>query len=135
MNISSIKETCIYIKDIQRTKEFYHDKLGLPVISIVQGRHVFFRAGRSVLLCFIASKTEKETELPPHGASGIIHFAFEVEKEEYEIALKETKERGIPILQEQPWKNGLHSFYFHDPDNNLVEIIEEGLWKSEPSRR
>ncbi|MBO9681347.1 MAG: hypothetical protein J7502_01525, partial [Flavisolibacter sp.] len=58
-----------------------------------------------------------------------IHFAFEVSKQEYVDALSQIKESGIEILHEQVWKNGLRSFYFHDPDHHLVEIIEQGLWE------
>jgi len=129
MKIARIKETCIYVTDLQRTQQFYEMQLGLPVISIAEGRHIFFKAGESVLLCFIAAQTQKETTLPPHGAYGVIHFAFEVEKEEYPLALQKVKDAHIPILHEHIWKETLHSFYFHDPDNNLVEIIEEGLWE------
>jgi len=128
MNICRIKETCIYVSDLERTKAFYAGKLGLPVIAIVQDRHIFFRAGESVLLCFLAAVTEQEKELPPHGARGSVHFAFEVTKEEYPAALQKIKDAGITILHEHNGKGRLQSFYFHDPDNNLVEILEEGLW-------
>ena len=129
MNIRRIKETCIYVTDLERTKAFYTDTLGLPLISLVKGRHVFFRAGESVLLCFIAAQTEKEAELPPHGARGSVHFAFEVSRQDYAAALQKISEAAIPVLHQQVWPNGLRSFYFHDPDKNLVEIIEEGLWE------
>lgn len=129
MKISRIKETCIYVTDLKRTDEFYNGKLGLEVISRVEGRHVFFRAGESVLLCFIAAQTEKEEILPPHGAYGTIHFAFEVGRDEYDNAKKAVSEKQIEILHEHIWKNDYRSFYFHDPDRNLVEIIEEGLWE------
>jgi catechol 2,3-dioxygenase-like lactoylglutathione lyase family enzyme len=128
MKISRIKETCIYVSDLQRTKAFYAEELGLPVISMVPDRHIFFRAGESVLLCFIAAQTENEKELPPHGARGSVHFAFEADAESYASALQQLKAAGINILHEHTWKAGLRSFYFHDPDQNLVEIIEEGLW-------
>jgi catechol 2,3-dioxygenase-like lactoylglutathione lyase family enzyme len=130
MNVSRIKETCIYVTNLLGTKEFYHGKLQLPVISFVDGRHVFFRAGDSVLLCFIAEKTKKESELPPHGATGSIHFAFEVPESQYEITLQKINEAGILVLHHHVWKDGLRSFYFHDPDNNLLEVIEEGLWET-----
>src|SRR5947209_4141516 len=129
MNIRRIKETCIYVTDLQRTKTFYADLLGLPLISLVKERHVFFRAGESVLLCFIAEKTEKESILPPHGASGTIHFAFEVSATDYDTALRQIQEAHIPILHQHVWGGRLRSFYFHDPDQNLVEVIEEGLWE------
>ena len=129
MNILSIKETCIYVKDLQRTKQFYCDKLGLALISLVKDRHVFFKAGSSVLLCFLANETMKETILPPHGAEGSVHFAFEVTREEYAKAFHDIVGTGIEILHEHRWKGGLRSFYFHDPDLNLLEIIEQGLWE------
>lgn len=129
MNIRRIKETCIYVSDLEQTKAFYHGLLGLPLISLVQGRHVFFRAGESVLLCFIASKTEQEQDLPPHGAQGSVHFAFEVGGDDYASILQQVKDSGITILHEHCWKGTLRSFYFHDPDRNLVEVIEEGLWE------
>lgn len=128
MKITRIKETCIYVSDLTQTKEFYEGKLGLEVISLVPGRHVFFRAGKSVLLCFIAAQTEKEKELPPHGANGSVHFAFEVATKDYATTLQELRNTGIEILHEHRWKANLRSFYFHDPDKNLVEVIEEGLW-------
>lgn len=128
MKISRIKETCIYVSDLAQTKNFYEGKLNLETISLVEGRHVFFQAGESVLLCFIASQTEKEEELPPHGARGSVHFAFEVAKKDYATTLQEIRTAGIEILHEHRWKANLRSFYFHDPDKNLVEVIEEGLW-------
>ena len=131
VNIARIKETCIYVTDLQATKAFYNGKLGLPLISLVEGRHVFFRAGESVLLCFIASKTKQEKELPPHGARGSVHFAFEVERSNYDKTLQTVKDAGIQILHEQNWHKGLRSFYFHDPDKNLLEVIEKGLWETD----
>ena len=131
MNIVRIKETCIYVTDIQRTKEFYAYKLGLPLISLVKDRHVFFKAGESVLLCFVADKTKQEAELPPHGARGSVHFAFEVPKDDYADTLQQVQQAGIEIVHQQAWGHGHRSFYFHDPDKNLVEVIEEGLWEAD----
>lgn len=128
MNIARIKETCIYISDVETTRAFYQDRLGLPLISLVEGKHVFFRAGESVLLCFVAGDSLKQNTLPPHGARGIIHFAFEVKKEDYASIMQQIKEKAIMILHEHSWKNGLRSFYFRDPDHNMLEIAQEGIW-------
>jgi catechol 2,3-dioxygenase-like lactoylglutathione lyase family enzyme len=128
MNFLRIKETCIYVAELGRTKTFYHEKLGLEIISTVEGRHIFFRAGTSVLLCFIAEQTAHSHDLPPHGASGQIHFAFEVEQEEYEKVKTEIQQKGIPIEHEQEWKNNLQSFYFRDPDQHLLEVVQKGIW-------
>lgn len=129
MNISQIKETCLYISDLNKSQAFYQGKLGLPVISKVDNRHIFFRAGSSVLLCFIPEATKKEATLPPHFAYGKQHIAFETSQEEY-IAWKEKiRQLQIPILHEQAWKNHLESFYFEDPDGHVLEIVPRGIWK------
>lgn len=128
LKIAQIKETCIYVADLERSKAFYADKLGLELISLVKERHIFFRAGSSVLLCFLAEVTQQGTDLPAHGATGSIHFAFEIEKGHYETALSFITSKGIEVIHQEVWKNGKRSFYFHDPDMHLVEIIERGLW-------
>ncbi len=127
---SQIKETCIYVQDLNKTKEFYNGVLGLPVISFREDRHVFFRAGSSVLLCFLPEVTRQEKKLPPHFGSGEIHFALEaIDKNAYEQAKKILLQAGIPIEHETSWKGGKKSFYFRDPDRNLVEIVEKGIWE------
>ena len=50
--IIKIKETCLYIQDLQGAHEFYHLLLGFPVIDYVHDKHLFLRVGSSVLLCF-----------------------------------------------------------------------------------
>jgi len=129
MNIRQIKETCLYVSDLDRTKHFYHQLLGFPLIGRVEGRHVFFRAGSSVLLCFIADKTRTDTHLPPHYGQGQLHLAFEVSPEEYETCKSVVVTKGIEIIHEQEWRNSQTSFYFRDPDENLLEIIPAGIWE------
>ncbi len=123
-----IKETCLYVKDLQRTREFYAGKLGLPEIGFAEGRHLFFRAGESVLLCFNAEATARDNSLPPHFGSGEQHFAFESSVDDYPAWKKKIEDAGITIEHEADWKNGIQSFYFRDPDNNLAEIVMSGLW-------
>lgn len=129
MNILKIKETCLYVSDLQRSEEFYHTKLGFAVIGKAEGRHVFFRAGESVLLCFIAEKTRQDTNLPPHYGSGRLHLAFEVSPQEYLLWKEKIQKTGIAIEHEQVWKEGLYSFYFRDPDGHLLEILPVGIWE------
>ena len=118
----------MYIHDLDKTESFYHGVLDLPVIGKKAERHIFFRAGRSVLLCFLPDATRKETELPPHFAEGPAHLAFEVTAKEYEEWKTKIGSAGVEILHEQIWKNRFYSFYFHDPDGHLLEIVEEGMW-------
>lgn len=128
MKFRQIKETCLYVTDLAQTRAFYEDRLGLPLIGLVEGRHVFFQAGTSVLLCFLPEITRNDDKLPPHFGFGQIHLAFECEKPDYEAWKSKIAAAGIPIIQEAEWRNCLKSFYFRDPDNHLLEIVEIGIW-------
>lgn len=129
MNFTQIKETCLYTEQLDRAEEFYEQKLGLSKIAKAPGRHVFFRAGSSVLLVFNPKVTAMEDRLPPHDGYGRLHMAFEVPKEEYDAAKADIMNKGITIAHEEHWRNGFRSFYFHDPDGHVLEIIEAGFWE------
>ncbi|MEJ8757405.1 VOC family protein [Pontibacter sp. H259] len=129
MEFRKIKETCLYVSDLARTRAFYNGLLKLEVIGEVPGRHVFFRAGSSVLLCFIEEASGKSTTLPPHFGSGQLHLAFEVSKANYTQTKADIKKAGIDIEQEYDWGGGFLSFYFWDPDKHLLEVVMEGMWE------
>lgn len=129
MKISHIKENCLYVSDLDRTRDFYHYQLGMPLISFVDGRHVFFRVGSSVLLCFLPEVTKAEKTLPPHFAYGPQHLAFEVPWEDYEQWKEKLKQFNIKIIHEQHWKADRYSMYFHDPDGHVLEIVPPGIWE------
>lgn len=131
LSFTKIKETCIYVRDLEATKVFYHNQLGLPIVSYVEGRHIFFRAGASMLLCFVAEATEHDQHLPPHYGRGQLHFAFETEVSNYEDWKNQIRSIGLPIEQEVWWRDNLKSFYFRDPDNHSVEIVMRGIWGDE----
>ncbi|MDX5346927.1 MAG: VOC family protein [Hymenobacteraceae bacterium] len=129
MEFTKIKETCLYVTDLEQTKAFYCNKLQLQVIGEVQDRHVFFRAGVSVLLCFIAEASKVGNTLPPHYGNGHLHLAFETTKENYPNWKEKVKNSGIDIEYEHDWGSGFYSFYFRDPDQHLLEVIMEGMWE------
>jgi catechol 2,3-dioxygenase-like lactoylglutathione lyase family enzyme len=68
--------------------------------------------------------------LPPsHFGGGHQHFAFEVKAADYERAKEEIKSKGIKIVDEVIWKSGKESFYFNDPEGNVLEIVPDaGIW-------
>ncbi|MEK6782779.1 MAG: VOC family protein [Bacteroidota bacterium] len=129
MKISNIKETCIYYRDLEKAKAFYHTLLELPIISYVKEKHIFFRAGSSVLLCFNPEDSRLKKSPPAHYSEGKYHFAFEVTHEEYEKHKQEILSKGIAIIDKVIWETGQESFYFEDPVGNVLEIIPEGIWE------
>ncbi len=126
--IKQVKETCLYVNDLQKTRKFYEEVMGFEVIGTRENRHVFFRAGTSVLLCFNPEETRKEDVLPPHYAHGPQHIAFEVDPQQYLKWKSDLRAKGVDIIHEQVWRDRFHSFYFHDPQGHLLEIVETGMW-------
>jgi catechol 2,3-dioxygenase-like lactoylglutathione lyase family enzyme len=124
-----LKESCLYARDLDKMRAFYEGVLGLEVISHVEGSHVFFRAGDAVLLCFDPEASARKKEPPPHHGKGELHIAFELDEAELEDWQQRIRNKGIPIEQVQDWHGGRkRSFYFRDPERNLVEILEKGIW-------
>ncbi len=126
--IIKIKETCLYLHDLEQAKRFYHELLGFEIIHYLPERHAFFRVGSSVLLCFNPDDSKMKTSPPPHFAEGNQHFAFEVAQSDYESCKQKIKALGIAITDELIWQSGQESFYFNDPEGNVLEIVPEGVW-------
>jgi len=129
--IIGIKETCLYVNDLARTRSFYEGVIGLSCFSFVEGNHAFFRAGYSVLLCFDPTASRDQQRLPQHFGSGELHFAFEVERGGIDHWKDLLIGKGIAIEHDHEWPGGFRSIYFRDPDRHCVEIIERGMWEHE----
>ena len=117
-------------------KDFYVNKIGLEFISEEKRRHVFLKAGKSMLLIFNPANTsiEGNSGFPVHGAitpPACIHLALEIEKEDYGVSKKMLIDMNIDIEKEMVWDNVSGSIYFRDPAGNLVEFVTEGNWPVE----
>jgi catechol 2,3-dioxygenase-like lactoylglutathione lyase family enzyme len=140
MKFRKIVETCIYSSDLEAMKDFYTKNLGLEFISEEKGRHVFLKAGKSMLLIFNPENTRSidgnNKKLPAHGAitpPACIHFALEIEDEDYEDWKDILKQNGIYVEMEASWaeKQDSRSIYFRDPAGNLVEFVTKCNWPVE----
>src|SRR5262245_40090137 len=123
-----VVETCIYSSELEKMKNFYINNIGLQLVSEEAGRHVFLKAGKSMLLIFNPDSTSNKnhTTFPLHGAlkpPACVHFALEIEKEDYEDAKNMLIRNKIDIEKEVSWGNAeTNSIYFRDPAFNLVEF-------------
>lgn len=129
MEFRRIKETCLYVHDLEGARDFYHGTLGLPVINYAEGKHLFLRVGESVLLIFNPDDAREKTSPPAHYGGGKQHFAFEIADNNYGECKKTIEDKGIIIIDEVTWPGGTKSFYFNDPEGNVLEILPpRGVW-------
>lgn len=126
--LGGVHEAALYVDDL-RTAERFWRRLGLQLVGRKDGRHVFFRAGRDMLLVFDAAAAREPGAVPPHGADGPDHVALDVPDS---AALDRWKDHlalaGVEIEHEQAWPSGARSVYFRDPSGNSLELITRGAW-------
>jgi len=132
MKFTKIVETCIYSSELKEMKDFYINKLGLDFVSEENGRHVFLKAGKSMLLIFNPKSTLSDSDsiFPIHGAitpPSIVHFALEINTADYEKWKDLLSKKQINIEKELKIGNS-RSIYFRDPSGNVVELITENVW-------
>lgn len=112
----------IPVKDLDRSEKFYTEILGLERLR--RNAHmVFVRSGSDALVL-----TYSENPVDPNrGDAHDIHHAFKVTPEEYDRAKTFLASKGITIFKEELRNSGTfrgRSAYFHDPDRNVIEIID-----------
>jgi catechol 2,3-dioxygenase-like lactoylglutathione lyase family enzyme len=125
--LTRVLETVLYFADQERSEKFYRDVLGLKLLDREPGRSLFFRAGDSVFLLFDGAQSSRAGALPPHGATGPVHTCFQVPREDYDAWREYLDSSGVPVLHEARWPRG-RSFYFRDPDGNLLEMADADIW-------
>lgn len=130
-------ETALYADDLESATAFWHDIMGLSVISAVPGRHVFFRVSESpvqVLLVFRAEATlipptpDAKFPAPPHGSRGPGHFCLAASKDQIEGWKTHLAKHGVEIEADFYWPSGGRSIYFRDPAGNSIEIADPVIW-------
>lgn len=126
--LGGIHEAALYVDDLRAAESFWR-RLGLELFGRAEGRHVFFRAGRDMLLLFDAAATGETGDIPSHGAEGPGHVAFDVpDRPALEAWRRRLAGAGVEIEHEHDWPSGGRSIYFRDPSGNSLEFITRGSW-------
>ena len=134
MKIHGILETSLYTDDLAEAEHFYRLIPGLEFISKEEGRHIFFRCGKSMLLIFNPKTTSEpyrnssENRIPQHGCSGQGHVAFSIKPDTEKKWKTFFRENNIEIESEVTWPNGSVSLYFRDPAGNSLELVTPEIW-------
>ena len=126
---NGILETSLYVESPPRAVEFYERVFGFRLIDMPRdevtesSRLCPMRAGdRDVLLLFKQGGTE-DTD-----ATGAIHIAFAIARDDLKAWENWLAEQGIDIESRRTWTHGGESLYFRDPDGHLLEVATPGVW-------
>jgi len=121
-----IAHVVIKVRDLERSRKFYTEILGMRVMKHVpEIRAVFLsfngRDHHEVALFEIGSQAEG----PKMNQVGLLHFAFRMRNEEdLRAAYQEFKEKGVSVSFTV--NHGVSkSIYFRDPDGNELEVYTD----------
>jgi catechol 2,3-dioxygenase-like lactoylglutathione lyase family enzyme len=116
-----LRTTCLITNDVQRLVAFYTKILGIPAKNS-GNEYAEFQTGSAVLAIFSAAAQEKYIPGSTQAASNksaILEFEVANVDGQY-TKLKDTIKDWVKQPTTQPW--GTRSFYFRDPDGNLVNF-------------
>ncbi len=122
MQISSIDHIVLTVKDIDKTIQFYESVLGMTVEHFAEGRVALKFGNQKINLHELGNEFEPKAHLPTSGSADFCFLTdFEIGK-----AIEFVRSKGVEILEGPVDRTGatgkLISFYFRDPDNNLIEL-------------
>ena len=133
--LTDLKETCLYVDDLQRAKEFYERVFGFKALVEDSRFCALDIAGKHVLLLFVRGASANGAEvpggsIPAHDGAGPIHVGFAVDTQELPGWESHLAAHGIQIVSRITWPKGGRSVYFHDPDGHLLELLTPGVWST-----
>ena len=119
--------TTVYVRDLQKSADFYEIVLGLERISepFKDGRHVWFRIGAHDQLHVVSGATEAmKHDVNVHLAFRVSSFSdFVSHLDQMEIKYRKSireEDKGTSVRPD-----GVHQVYFHDPDGYWIEVNDD----------
>jgi catechol 2,3-dioxygenase-like lactoylglutathione lyase family enzyme len=125
ITVTELDHIVLNVKDIERSLDFYANVLGLKIERLEE-----FRAGK---IGFPSARINEHTiiDLFPAKAAAerpgnLNHFCLVVGKDDFGGIVDYLKDNGVAILNGPISRWGARgratSVYFHDPDENEIEI-------------
>jgi catechol 2,3-dioxygenase-like lactoylglutathione lyase family enzyme len=118
--LGKIKQIAVAVADLDASKAFYGEKLGIKLAFEVPGQLVFFDLAGIWLMLSVASERE------PAQPGSVLYF----EVDDINAAYAELQERGVGFLGEPHKIADMGSYelwmaFFRDPDNTALAIRAE----------
>src|SRR5437867_2595993 len=115
-----LRHVALNVRDVQKSLQFYSDILGMKLEWMPDADNAYLTSGEDNLALH---------RLPDGsqfgGAQMVHHIGFVVRRpENVDAWANRLKNHGITLAQEpKTHRDGARSFYFHDPDGLLIQLI------------
>lgn len=129
IGVKTLDHVTLIVKDLQRSREFYVDALGMtpierPAFSFAGS---WFQAGDTQIHLILEFEGSAPAGLAPSEkgkSSRTHHFAFQVD--DAHLAAQRCRELGLPVVdgpKERP--DGAVQVFVTDPDGHVVELCSQ----------
>jgi catechol 2,3-dioxygenase-like lactoylglutathione lyase family enzyme len=125
MEINKLDHLVLTVKDIEKTTAFYVSVTGMKKEVFGDGRIALKYGSQKINLHAFGKEFEPKAHTPMPGSADICFIT----QTPLEDAMAHVTRCGVEIIEgpvERTGANGpLRSFYFRDPDDNLIEVANE----------
>jgi len=123
--IKDVGAVILFVADVQRSRVFYHDVLGLDV-EFEDDESVGFKIEGLAFIVLQVDRARVQLQGEPTATPGAGATAFLTTfTDDVDALHANLVERGVPFFQrpaDQPW--GMRTAYFKDPDGHVWEIAQ-----------
>jgi catechol 2,3-dioxygenase-like lactoylglutathione lyase family enzyme len=122
MKIERLDHLVLTVKDIAITAQFYVTVLGMEKEEFGAGRLALKYGNQKINLHQVGKEFEPKADKPTSGSADVCFIT----EEPLEEAIDHVRSRGVAIIEGPVARTGatgpIKSFYFRDPDMNLIEV-------------
>jgi len=121
IQIQHLDHIAITVRDVKRSRDWYCDVLGLEqrYAEVWGDVPTFVCAGETGIALFPAAVNDPKPR-PERDTLAMRHFAFRVDRTNFENAQNELRARGIDFEFQDHTIS--YSIYFFDPDGHQLEL-------------
>ena len=128
MSSRGLSELVLVVEDVPASTRFYRDVVGLTLEHEPSDDWAWFWAGKPdepqrIALHRGSLLFEDQSPSPGGARWGPVHFALEIARDELDGALDRVRKAGVEVYGpiDFDWMQA-RSYYFYDPDGNLLEF-------------
>ena len=128
-----LRHVALNVRDVQKSIEFYSKVLGMKLEWMPDEDNAYLTSGQDIGFppCYRSNLQDNLAlhKLPPGVEPGKIqminHIGFVVRRpEDVDRWAEQIRRHGLSLVQEpKTHRDGARSFYFHDPDGLLIQLI------------
>lgn len=135
MKIQELGHVVLFVRNLERSANFYRDTLGFHEINRRPGMALYSsgRTHHELLLIEIGGDVSPRPSAP---MPGLYHIGLKIGDgaEAAKIVYRELQDKGVPIIGTGD-HTVTHSIYILDPDGNELELYADigDEWKTNPN--